>query len=148
MLKSLLIQGHLIFFVQMVKGGGKAPAVRGGGRGQKARNDAEEAMDDASADVIDTMAALNGAGESAVAAPTGPPEALLKRRLEKVQLEKATAIREKELLQKQVADMRAEMELAKANVGDVVPVTNPTTPASNKVNLKPYLIYKVCLKPL
>ena len=79
------------------------------------------------------------AGESAGAAAGELPPALLKRRLDKAKADADKAIKEKELMQKKMDEMRAELELAKSNVGDTVQVAdNPvSTPAP-----------KVCLVPL
>jgi hypothetical protein len=135
----------------MVAGGkgraGKAPAVavrRRSGAGQ-AQNDAEEAMQDAAAELNDTTAVLDGDCESA-----GPtvPSAVLQRRLDKARQEKEAekadkekSIKEKELLQKQMDEMAAQLQLAKANVGDVVSVTPP----ARKVCWKAYLSHRLML---
>lgn len=110
-------------------------------------NDAIEAFEDAQAEVNDTAAALDGAGKSAGEPAPRPqlPDGLLQRRLENQIAEKEKAIKENELLQKRLNEMQAELELAKANVGDVVCVKNPTTPASNKVCFKP-LLKKLCVR--
>ena len=86
--------------------GGAASGRRAGSR-QTARTDADEAMEDALAEINDVSAALRtpsaAAGESA-SQPEHPalPEALLQRRLAKEKSEnlKEPAIKEKELLQK------------------------------------------------
>ena len=126
---------------------GKAPAAaarRRSGAGP-AQNDAEEAMQDAAAELNDTTAALDGDGESP---PPALPEGLLQRRLEKANQDKAAItadkqklIKEKELLQKEMDEMKAQLELAKANVGDVVSVTTP----SRKVCWKAYSIHRLML---
>ena len=94
-------------------------------RSVAARNDADEALADANAELVDTAASLGG--ESA---RTSLPDGLLQRRLakekadkEKANAEKEKALQEKELLQKKLKDMEAELQLAKTNVGDVVQVT-------------------------
>ena len=117
---------------------GKAAAPSG--RRGRAQNDAEEAMQDAQAELNDTTAALDGVGESAAPAL---PSALLQRRLDKEKQDKAVVtadkeklIKEKELLQKEMDEMKAQLALAKANVGDVVSVTPP----ARKVCWKAYLI--------
>ena len=113
------------------RGRGGAGGRRGAGSGGRlpARNDAEEALHDAQAEMDDTAAALNGGGESA--APEEPPTlpaVLLQRRLDKQKKETETAINQKEKLQKQLDAMAAELALAKANVGDVVPIATPPAP--------------------
>jgi hypothetical protein len=117
------------------RGGKKAG---GAARGQ-ARNDADEALEDAIAELEDTAAALN-APAALAAAPSSEspqlPDGLLQRRLDKEKLEKKQAILEKELMQKQIEDMRAELELAKATVGNVVQVdVNPSATPARKVPL-------------
>ena len=102
----------------MVKGrAAKTPAAaarRRSGAGP-AQNDAEEAIQDAAAELDDTTAALDGDGESA--GPAGP-DGLWQRRLDKATQEKAAItvdkqklIKEKELLQKQMDEMKAQLEL-------------------------------------
>ena len=113
------------------------PARRGVG-GRPARTDADEAMQDAQAEVNDVSAALStpaaAAGESA-----GPPEphtlpdGLLQRRLEKASKEKEAAIKEKEIMQKKMDEMKAQLDLAHSKVGDVVSVDTPITPSAGKV---------------
>ena len=115
------------------KSRGGAGGRRGAGSGGRApaRNDAEEALDDAQAEMEDTAAALNGGhggGESAAPEEPAPPAGLLQRRLEKQKKETELAINQKELLQKQLDAMSAELALAKANVGDVVPIATPPAP--------------------
>ncbi len=114
------------------------------GRGNARRSaqpmDAEEAMQDARAEVEDVAAAVE-TGESSAAA-AGAPAAVLQRRLEKAkaQADQAKsdadkAIKEKEAMQKQ---MRAALALAKSNVGDVVQVAeNPVATPARKVCLAP-----------
>ena len=109
----------------------------GAARGQ-ARNDADEALEDAIAELEDTAAALNAPAALAAAASSEPqpPDGLLQRRLAKEKLEKEKAILEKELMQKQMDDMRAELQLAKATVGNVVEVdVNPSATPARKVPL-------------
>ena len=109
------------------------------------QNDADEAMQDAAAELNDTTAALDGDGE-----PAGStvPTAVLQRRLVKARQEKDAEkadkeklIKEKELLQKQMNEMKAQLALAKANVGDVVSVTPP----ARKVYWKAYLFHRLVL---
>ena len=119
----------------------------GGGRSVAARNDAEEALQDALAEMHDTAAALDGAGETTnepvgARAPPELPAGLWQRRVDKEKQEKEKALNEKEkvvkekaLLQKRLDEMAAQLELAKTDVGDVVPLT-PTP--NNKV-------YKNCV---
>ena len=124
--------------------GGKtaAPAAR---RRSTAQNDAEEAMEDAAAELNDTTAALDGDGE-----PAGStvPTAVLQRRLLKARQEKDAEkadkeklIKEKELLQKKMDEMAAQLALSKANVGDVVSLA----PSARKVCWKAYLIHRLVL---
>ena len=70
--------------------GGKtpAPAARRRRTAGPAQNDAEEAMEDAAAELNDTTAALDGGGESA---PPALPDGLLQRRLDKEKQDKAAA---------------------------------------------------------
>ena len=127
--------------------GGKtpAPSARRRSSAGTAQNDAEEAMEDAAAELNDTTAALDGDGE-----PAGStvPTAVLQRRLLKARQEKDAEkadkeklIKEKELLQKKMDDMAAQLALSKANVGDVVSVT----PSVRKVCWKAYLIHRLVL---
>jgi hypothetical protein len=127
--------------------GGKtaAPAARRRSTAGPAQNDAEEAMEDAAAELIDTTAALDGDGE-----PAGStvPTAVLQRRLVKARQEKDAEkadkeklIKEKELLQKKMDEMAAQLALAKANVGDVVSVTTP----ARKICWKAYSIHRLML---
>ena len=121
------------------RGGG---AKRGGAAGRAPpRNDADEAIDDARAEIEDTTAVLDAgasSGESAGAAAGELPPALLKRRLDKAKADADKAIKEnlKELMQKKMDEMRAELELAKSNVGDTVQVAdNPVSTPAPKVCL-------------
>ena len=127
--------------------GGKAPppAARRRSTAGPAQNDAEEALQDAAAELNDTTAALDGDGE-----PAGStvPTAVLQRRLLKARQEKDAEkadkeklIKEKELLQKKMDEMAAQLALSKANVGDVVSVT----PSARKVCWKAYLIHRLVL---
>jgi hypothetical protein len=95
----------------MVAGGrraGKAPAAAARRKGTEgsAQNDAEEAMQDAQAELNDTTAALDGGGESA--APS-LPSALLQRRLDKGKQENRaiTADKEKLIKEKEVTQRTA-----------------------------------------
>ena len=125
--------------------GNRGGAKRGGAAGRAhAQNDADEAIADARAEIDDTTALLDAgesAGESSGAPASGAPDipsALLQRRLEKAKSLTDSAIKEKEALQKKLDEMRAELELAKSNVGDVLVAHNPVaTPSSNKVCLVP-----------
>ncbi len=122
----------------MAKGRGGAGSGRRVGGARAARTDADEAMEDARAEVNDVSAALStpaaAAGESA-----GPlerhslPEPLLQRRLDKERLAKETAIKEKEILQKKMDEMQAQLDLAHSKVGHVVSVDSPITPSAGKV---------------
>ena len=136
-LNDIMLPFIIFFFLfrkvleRMVRGGG----VRGGGRGNgrrsaRATDDAAEAMDDVRAEVEGVSAALE-TGESSAAAEGAPgaPAEVLRRRLDKARAEAEQAksdadkaIKEKEAMQKQMDEMRAALELAKSNVGDVVPV--------------------------
>ena len=120
--------------------GGPASGRRAGSR-QTARTDADEAMEDAQAEINDVSAALRtpsaDAGESASQLERPAlPEALLLRRLDKEKKEKEQAIKEKEIMQKKMDEMQAQLDLAHAKVGDVVSVDSPITPSSGKVRLK------------
>ena len=118
---------------------GKGNAVRSGPRIRgSSLNDAEQALQDALAEVDDMTSVIDSApsaGGTAGAAPL--PAALLERRLSKVTTEKEKAIKENELLQKQVEEMRAELELSKAKVGDVVQVPDTAAAPARKVRLLP-----------
>ena len=127
-----------------------ARGARGGKRGgaagrAHAQNDADEAIADAAAEIEDTTALLDAgasAGESSGApASDAPaiPSAVLQRRLEKAKSLTDSAIKEKEALQKKLDEMRAELELAKSNVGDTVQVAPKpvATPSGHKVCLVP-----------
>ncbi len=124
---------------QRARAGGAA-GRRAGSR-QTARTDADEAMEDAQAEIDDVSAALRtpsaAAGESA-SQPEHPalPEALLQRRLAKEKSEKEQAIKEKEILQKKMDEMQAQLDLAHAKVGDVVSVDSSITPSAGKIRLK------------
>ena len=100
---------------------GRAPA--------QAHNDADEAMEDARAEtrIDDTTAALDAgesAGESSGAAEPALPPALLQRRLDKARSVAEPAIKEKEAMQNKMDEMKAELELAKSNLGDTVQVAH------------------------
>ena len=134
----------------MVAGGRRAGKASAAAARRKsapgsAQNDAEEAMQDAAAELNDTTAALDGDGESA---GSTVPSAVLQRRLVKARQEKEAEkadkeklIKEKELLQKKMDEMAAQLALSKANVGDVVSVT----PSAHKVCWKAYLIHRLML---
>ena len=103
--------------------GKSGPATRGG---RKAQTDVEESMADCIAEVNDVTAGLDAA-LPAEPATASIPEELLRKRLDKskqaeatAKKAEATAIKEKELMQKRLSDVEAQLELAKANVGDVV----------------------------
>ncbi len=124
-----------------------APAARRKSAAGTAQNDADEAimMQDAAAELNDTTAALDGGGESARPACL---DELYKRRLAKatqekeaVTADKENLIKEKELLQKKMDEMTAQLALSKANVGEVVSVT----PSALKVCWKAYLIHRLML---
>jgi hypothetical protein len=112
-----------------------------GGSALKARSDADEALNDALAEGEDTVAALGAEGSAGAsggipAAAPPLPAAVLECRYNKEKTEKENAIKEKKLLQKQLDDMQAQLELAKANPGDVVQITCPNNPAPRKVCFK------------
>jgi hypothetical protein len=130
--------------MRMARRGSQA-GRRGGGRSPKARSNADEALLDAQAEVEDTAAALEAGGSAgasrsvgfALAAAAPPlPAALLQRRYDKEKTEKENAIKEKEFLQKQLDDMKAQLELAKANPGDVVQITRSNIPVPRKICFK------------
>ncbi len=123
----------------MAKVRGGAGSGRRAGGARAARTDADEAMEDARAEVNDVSAALStpaaAAGESA-GPPESPvlPEALLQRRLDTERLAKETAIKEKEIMQKKMDEMKAQLDLAHSKVGDAVSVDSPITPSAGKVS--------------
>ena len=140
-LKPLFLLGAKTF-ERMARGAPRGGAKRGGAAGRApTRNDADEAIDDARAEIEDTTAVLDAgasAGESAGAAAGELPPALLKRRLDKATAIADKAIKEKEVMQKRMDEMQAELELAKSNVGDVVVAPNPVaTPSGHKVCFVP-----------
>ena len=120
------------------RGGAKRGATAGRAQAP-AHNDADEAMEDARAEIDDTTAELDAgasAGESAGAAAGELPPALLHRRLDKAKADADKAIKEKEVMQKKLDEMRAELALAKSNVGDTVQVAdNPVSTPARKVCL-------------
>ena len=125
----------------MAKGKSGASSGRRGVGGRPARTDADEAMEDAQAEVNDVSAALStpaaAAGESAgPPEPPSLPEGLLQRRLDKERLEKEKAIKEKEILQTRMDEMQAQLDLAHSKVGAVVSVDSPITSSAGKVRLK------------
>jgi hypothetical protein len=112
-----------------------------GGSGRNAapsrNNDAEESMANVAAEVADMSEALDG-GQQASRSEAALPDGLLQRRFdkekaekEKANAEKAKAIKDMELVQKQLEEAKAELELAKTKVGGVV--DGPITPSANKV---------------
>jgi hypothetical protein len=114
---------------------------RAGADKRRARSDADEALEDSLAEVNDVSAVLSSpaaaAGESAGPPKSaGPPDGLLERRLTKATTEKEKAIKEKEIMQKRMDEMQAQLELAHAKVGEVVSVESPITPSAGKVRLK------------
>ena len=75
---------------------------------------------------------------AAGAAARALPPALLQRRLDKSNSVAESAIKEKEAMQKNMDEMRAELELAKSNLGDTVQVAhNPASTPARKVCLVP-----------
>ncbi len=145
MFKTFFLLGAKTF-ERMARGAARGGAKRGGAAGRaQAQNDADEAMADARAEIADTAAVLD-AGESAGESSGAPasdapaiPSAVLQRRLDKAKSLTDSAIKEKEALQKKLDEMRAELELAKANVGDVVVAPKPVAIPSG---------HKVCFVPL
>ena len=129
----------------MARGAPRGGAKRGGAAGRAPpRNDADEAIDDARAEIEDTTAVLDAgasAGESSGAPASGAPaipSAVLHRRLDKARSAAESAIKEKEATQKKMDEMQAELELAKSNVGDAVQVAhNPVATPARKVCLVP-----------
>jgi hypothetical protein len=123
----------------MVKGG-RGGAKRGAPAGRTpapAHNDADEAMEDARAEIDDTTAELDAgasAGESSGAAARALPPAVMQRRLDKIKEVAESAIKEKEVMQKKMDEMQAELELTKSNLGDTVQVAhNPVSTPARKV---------------
>ena len=117
------------------KGGGRGRAPPGRAREQ---NDADEAMEDSQAEIDDLTAAVDAGGSAGAAAPRSAlPDGLLQRRLEKETREKEKALQEKEAMQKKMDEMRAELELSKAKVGDVVQVPDTAAAPARKVRLLP-----------
>ena len=116
--------------------------ARGGKRAcNRARTDAEleEAVDDSQAELDDIAAVLNTsekpAGESTGEGNRPPlPAGLLQRRYEKEKTEKEQAI--KDLMQKQLDDMRAKWQSELANNAKVGDVVELSTPCSSKVRSK------------
>jgi hypothetical protein len=87
--------------------GRSAPATRGG---RRAQTDVEESMADCIAEVDDVTAGLDAEeGEALPAVPAAAPipENLLRLRLDKSKISEATAIKEKELMQKRLSDVEA-----------------------------------------
>ena len=84
------------------RGGAKRGATAGRAQAP-AHNDADEAMEDARAEIDDTTAELDAgasAGESSGAPARALPPALLQRRLDKANSVAESAIKEKEAMQK------------------------------------------------
>jgi hypothetical protein len=75
----------------------------------------------------------------AVPATESIPEKVLRLRLDKSKKAEAAAIKEKELMQKRLSDVEAQLELAKANVGYVVQLQSPSTQSAAKVNCELFL---------
>ncbi len=91
-------------------------------RGKRAQTDVEESMADFTAGVDDVTAGLDAKeGEALPAVPaTAPiPETVLRLRLDKSKKAEAVAIKEKELMLKRLSDVEGQLELAKANVGNL-----------------------------
>ena len=127
----------------MAKGKSGASSGKRGVGGRPARTDVDEAMEDARAEVNDVSAALSTpAGAAAADESAGPPEphtlpdGLLQRRFEKEKTEKEQAIEEKELMQKQLDDMRAKWQSELANNAKDGDVVELSTPCSSKVRSK------------
>ncbi len=62
------------------------------------------------------------------------PDGLLQRRLDMAKTAEAAAIKDKELMQKRLCEVDAQLELAKANVGYAVQFQSPITQTTAKVN--------------
>ena len=110
-------------------------------RGKRAQTDVEESMADCIAEVDDVTSGLDAEeGEALPAVPAAAPipENLLWLRLDKSKIAEATVEKEKELLQKRLSNVEAQLELAKANVGDVVQLQSPIVQSAAKV-LKRFL---------
>ncbi len=102
----------------MVKAAKGRSATATCGRG-RAQTDVEESIADCIAEVDDMTAGLDAALPADPA--KGPiPEPVLRLRLDKSKKAEATAIKGKQLMQKRFSDVEVQLELAKANVGDVV----------------------------
>jgi type II secretory pathway component HofQ len=122
---------------------------RGSGRrSAQATDDAEEAMEDARAEVADVSAALETGESSAAAAGAPAPGATAavmqrqshkaKAAADKAKSDADKAIKEKEAMQKEMDEMRAALQLAKSKVGDTVQVAdNPVSTPARKVGLVP-----------
>ena len=113
----------------------------GAGKRRAVRSDADEALEDSQAEVNDVSAVLSSpaaaAGESGGPPKSaGPADRLLERRLATERTEMEKAIKEKEIMQKKMDEMQAQLELAHSKVGEVVSVESPITPSAGKVRLK------------
>jgi hypothetical protein len=96
----------------------------------RAQTDAEESMAECIAEVDDVTAGLDA---EEMDAPPAYPATVLRLRLDKSQKAEAAAIKEKELMQKRLSDVQAQLELAKANIGDIVQLHGPNTQSAAKV---------------
>ena len=128
------------FWSEMTKKG--SGSGKGRGAVSRAVTDAEEAMNDARAEIADVADAVETGepsgdrGGKASSVRPELPAGLLQRRLDAAKSDAEKAIKEKEAMQKKLDDMQAELELAKTNIGDVVPVAqNPVVTPARKVCL-------------
>jgi hypothetical protein len=125
---------NLIWIPQKaVKGKAAARVAKG------AQTDADESMADCIAEVDDVTAGLDTEERDALpAVPATAPIAetvlRLRLRLDKSKKAEAAAIKEKEQMQTRLSDVEAQLELAKANVGDVVQLQSPLAQSAAKVN--------------
>jgi hypothetical protein len=96
-------------------------------------------MADCIAEVDDVTAGLDAEEREALPAvpATAPiPETVLRLMLDKSKKAEAAepaVIKEKELMQKRLSDVEAQLELAKANVGEVVQLQSPLVQSAAKV---------------
>jgi hypothetical protein len=105
-------------------------------------------MADCIAEVDDVTAGLDAEeGEALQAVPATAliPETVLRLRLDKSKKAEAAAIKVKELMQKRLSDVEVQLELAKANIGDVVQLQSPLAQPAAKV-LKRFLDKRYPLK--
>ena len=108
------------FWSEMARRG--SGSGKGRGAATRAVTDAEEAMNDARAEIADVADAVEtgepsgGRGGKASSVRPELPAGLLQRRLDAAKSDAEKAIKEKEAMQKQMDDMQAELVLAKANV--------------------------------